>query len=485
MAQINKPSQPLVPPTDIEDVEGIVNEAIASDTTHAPLVNDLVPAVNLPSYVDDVLEFDSVESFPDPGEEGKIYVAIDTNYTYRWAGSVYTQVGGSEVDLSDYYRKEEVNGLLDEKADAMLRVSLIIDEQTKQRITGHIDDEDVALLLENPERPVCFDLMGLTLFPQLVQAGDGLQYTVMAGSPEGTAFVSIIVSEESNSWEAVQAYGIDTLTNGLVEAQDNIAELQDNKQETLVSGENIKTINGESILSSGDIVIESGDPLYIELQLGDDLPEEIDIENCHGTISSEAYEAILENKGHKNLIFKLSHNIGFAPTHIDYNNPMVFDAIFPASDGENNCVFKLTIKRLVGSGFVSSWSTHIEPAEIVVDLNIETVEDMFIGGSIPESKGAQLIRNNNRPVCFRILQDGGLITYIRPTILKKSGNRRYTDTLMDGNDTQIFNAEVGYGSDEMGTYYGNWSLSTIPYVTPDSVQSMIDAAIGDVLNTDF
>jgi len=48
-----------------------------------------VPSTQLPSYVDDVLEYDSLSAFPTTGETGKIYVALDTNYTYRWSGSTY------------------------------------------------------------------------------------------------------------------------------------------------------------------------------------------------------------------------------------------------------------------------------------------------------------------------------------------------------------------------------------------------------------
>ena len=57
--------------------------------------NGKVPAHQLPSYVDDVLEFGSVSSFPNTGEEGKIYVALDTNLTYRWSGSTYVEVSPS------------------------------------------------------------------------------------------------------------------------------------------------------------------------------------------------------------------------------------------------------------------------------------------------------------------------------------------------------------------------------------------------------
>ena len=54
-----------------------------------------VPAAQLPSYVDDVEEHDSLSDFPDTGESGKIYVAKDTNLTYRWSGSQYVEISPS------------------------------------------------------------------------------------------------------------------------------------------------------------------------------------------------------------------------------------------------------------------------------------------------------------------------------------------------------------------------------------------------------
>src|SRR5210317_404701 len=57
----------------------------------------LVPSAQLPAYVDDVLEFADLASFPGTGETGKIYVALDTNLTYRWSGSVYVQIASGAV----------------------------------------------------------------------------------------------------------------------------------------------------------------------------------------------------------------------------------------------------------------------------------------------------------------------------------------------------------------------------------------------------
>lgn len=71
---------------------------------YAPLGADAkIPSAYLPSYVDDVLEYANLAAFPATGETGKIYIALDTNRSYRWSGSVYTQIIGGTVD--------SVNGL--------------------------------------------------------------------------------------------------------------------------------------------------------------------------------------------------------------------------------------------------------------------------------------------------------------------------------------------------------------------------------------
>lgn len=61
-----------------------------------PLGSDSkIPNAYLPSYVDDVLEYDTFSNFPATGEAGKIYVTKDTNKTYRWSGTQYTEISSS------------------------------------------------------------------------------------------------------------------------------------------------------------------------------------------------------------------------------------------------------------------------------------------------------------------------------------------------------------------------------------------------------
>lgn len=60
----------------------------------------------LPSYVDDVIEVANYASLPSPGEEGKIYVTLDTNKTYRWGGTAYVEI--SNPDLTEYAKRAEL-----------------------------------------------------------------------------------------------------------------------------------------------------------------------------------------------------------------------------------------------------------------------------------------------------------------------------------------------------------------------------------------
>lgn len=72
----------------VDDIKGQANGLATLDEAGK------VPPSQLPSFVDDVLEYDSLSAFPTTGETGKVYVAKDTNKTYRWSGTQYTTIGG-------------------------------------------------------------------------------------------------------------------------------------------------------------------------------------------------------------------------------------------------------------------------------------------------------------------------------------------------------------------------------------------------------
>lgn len=57
-----------------------------------------IPSAQLPSYVDDVVEYANLGVFPVTGTSGVLYIALDTNKQYRWAGSTYQQITSGAVD---------------------------------------------------------------------------------------------------------------------------------------------------------------------------------------------------------------------------------------------------------------------------------------------------------------------------------------------------------------------------------------------------
>ena len=67
-----------------------VNNGVATLDSSGKVVTS-----QLPSFVDDVLEFESKTNFPVTGESGKIYVSLDTNLTYRWGGTEYVEISKS------------------------------------------------------------------------------------------------------------------------------------------------------------------------------------------------------------------------------------------------------------------------------------------------------------------------------------------------------------------------------------------------------
>lgn len=102
--------------------------------------SNLIPSAILPSYVDDVLEFADLASFPVTGETGKIYVAIDTNKQYRWSGSAYIQITSGAVD--------SVNGetgiVVLTAGDIQMDSEAVSVESKLISLQGEIDAEEIA-----------------------------------------------------------------------------------------------------------------------------------------------------------------------------------------------------------------------------------------------------------------------------------------------------------------------------------------------------
>ena len=133
------PAVPELPPRDAlaSAVRELKSRLDAIVVAKADLVNGKVPAGQLPSYVDDVVE---VAALPSSGESGKLYVVTGTNAVYRWSGSSFVEVSPSRDWSGELARKQDVIPDLEairSKANSAL--------QAHQDISGKRDLTDLSV----------------------------------------------------------------------------------------------------------------------------------------------------------------------------------------------------------------------------------------------------------------------------------------------------------------------------------------------------
>lgn len=94
----------------------------------APLdSNSKVPAANLPSYVDDVLEYANYAALPGTGVAGVLYITTSDGKSWRWTGSTYAEIAAAP----DYASQAEAEaGTNSTKSMSPLRVKQAIDALT-------------------------------------------------------------------------------------------------------------------------------------------------------------------------------------------------------------------------------------------------------------------------------------------------------------------------------------------------------------------
>ena len=114
------------------------DDVVRKSELDTKLDKGLIPSQYLPSYVDDVLEYNSKSAFPATGEEGKIYVDKSTNLTYRWSGSTYIQVGGGDLALEN-----GIGDVLIQTTDSNQSFKVMTDGRAKVQ-SAPVDDDDVV-----------------------------------------------------------------------------------------------------------------------------------------------------------------------------------------------------------------------------------------------------------------------------------------------------------------------------------------------------
>lgn len=173
-----------------------------------------VPSAQLPSYVDDVLEFTNKAAFPATGETGKIYVAKDTNLTYRWSGTAYVEISVSLAlgeTSSTAYAGDKGKALADRLTTAEANIT--------SNDTDIANLQDRATKLEDGTTPAG-KATKLATARKISLTGDATGNTTFDGSADKSIAVTLAntgVTAGTYSAVAVDAKGRVTAGNQIVE----------------------------------------------------------------------------------------------------------------------------------------------------------------------------------------------------------------------------------------------------------------------------
>lgn len=227
-------------------------------------------------------------------DPGTIYLVKDVKSIY-FGGIKYSSVG---IDLQDYYTKDEVYNK--EQVDALPHVNAYSKSETDALLNKKADIDDIPTALPNPNALVVkyngeiaftYDgsraetgnfIVNADTVPGIDEKVKSISYTKEEVDSMITPHTNAYTKEESDAKYATKAttytkketyskQEVDVLVSNPIDAYTKTESDQkyatkselETKQNALVSGTNIKTFNGQSILGIGNIEFEQGKTITV------------------------------------------------------------------------------------------------------------------------------------------------------------------------------------------------------------------------------
>ena len=154
--------------------------------------NGKIPSSQMPSSVDNILEYPTLNDFPATGEDRKIYIALDTKLTYRWGGTEYGEISPSialGTTSSTAYRG-------DWGAEDRAAIGTLTDLQTTAKSNLVSAVNEVKTALGNVQGTLTFDNVPTSGSGNPVKSG-GI-YTALAGKQDTLTIDSAPTSGSDN-----------------------------------------------------------------------------------------------------------------------------------------------------------------------------------------------------------------------------------------------------------------------------------------------
>ena len=175
------------------------------------------------------------------------------------------------VDLSDYYTKEATNELLNNKADKITVTELAtkLKEDTAKLnkditdLGNRVDSIPVITVDTEMNAESTNPVQNKIITSAITNLSNSVDEKLSNKQPKGDyalkTEIPTKVSQLSNDSNYQTAEDVNLATEGLATKSE-----VNSKQDTLVSGTNIKTINGNSLLGSGNIEIQGGSTIAVD-----------------------------------------------------------------------------------------------------------------------------------------------------------------------------------------------------------------------------
>jgi hypothetical protein len=164
----------------------------------ADLVDGKVPASQLPSYVDDIIEVANYAALPTTGETGKIYLTLDNNKIYRWSGSIYIEIAAENAVWG------QIVGTLSNQTDLQSALNLRVP------YTGATANVDLGTHTLSSKNLVVNHASGSGVAAQITKGGNGEALTVVKSSGTGNAASitggTTLISELNLTTDLADAY---------------------------------------------------------------------------------------------------------------------------------------------------------------------------------------------------------------------------------------------------------------------------------------
>lgn len=231
-------------------------------------------------------------------DPGTIYLVKDVKSIY-FGGIKYSSVG---IDPQDYYTKDEVYNK--EQVDALPHVNAYSKSETDTLLDKKADVDDIPTALPNPNALVVkyngeiaftYDgskaetgnfIVNADTVPGIDEKVKSISYTKEEVDSMITPHTNAYTKKESDAKYATKAttytkeetyskQEVDVLVSNPIDAYTKTESDQkyatkselETKQNALVSGTNIKTFNGQSILGTGNIEFEQGKTITVVTEL--------------------------------------------------------------------------------------------------------------------------------------------------------------------------------------------------------------------------